>query len=89
MPMVRTNVTLPAEIITEVDKLAGPRGRSAYVAEAVQARLKRDRMRMSLAETFGAAAGRSQWRDADEAYRWLRALREDRAREDRIRGGSG
>lgn len=84
MPMVRTNVTLPAEVITEIDKLAGPRGRSAYVAEAVQARLKRDRVRRILAETYGAAAGRSRWRDADEAYRWVRALREEQAREDRI-----
>ena len=86
MRMVRTNVTLPAEVITEIDELAGPRGRSAYVAEAVQVRLKRDRVRRILAETYGAAAGRSQWRDADEAYRWVRALREDQAGEDRITG---
>jgi metal-responsive CopG/Arc/MetJ family transcriptional regulator len=84
MPMVRTNVTLPVELITEIDKLAGPRGRSAYVAEAVQARLRRDRVRNTLAETYGAAVGRSQWRDADEAYRWVRALREDQAREARL-----
>jgi Arc/MetJ-type ribon-helix-helix transcriptional regulator len=84
--MLRTNVTLPAEIVSEIDEVAGPRGRSAYVAEAVRARLKRDRMRRVLDETYGAAVGRSQWADPDEAYRWLRALREDRTREDRIRG---
>jgi Arc/MetJ-type ribon-helix-helix transcriptional regulator len=86
MGMVRTNVTLPSEVISEIDALAGPRGRSAYVAEAVRARLKRDRMRKVLDETYGAAVGRSQWKDPDEAYRWVRALREDRTREDRIRG---
>ena len=43
MTMVRTNVTLPSEVLSEIDDLAGPRGRSAYVAEAVLARLKRDR----------------------------------------------
>jgi metal-responsive CopG/Arc/MetJ family transcriptional regulator len=83
--MVRTNVTLPAEVIRQIDELAGPRGRSSYVAEAVQARLKRDRMRRILDETRGAAVGRSEWKDAEEAYRWVRSLREDETREDRIR----
>jgi hypothetical protein len=85
MVMTRTNVTLPAEVIAEIDELAGPRGRSAYVAEAVISRLKRDRMRRVLDETYGAAVGRSQWADAEEAYRWARSLRADQAREGRIR----
>jgi metal-responsive CopG/Arc/MetJ family transcriptional regulator len=85
MAMVRTNVTLPAEVLDEIDELAGPRGRSAYVAEAVLARVKRDRIRRALDETRGAAVGHSQWQDADEAYRWVRALREDHTRDDRIR----
>jgi metal-responsive CopG/Arc/MetJ family transcriptional regulator len=83
MAMVRTNVTLPAEVISQIDEIAGPRGRSAYVAEAVQARLKRDRMRKAFDETYGAAVGLSQWKDADEAYRWVRSLREDDPRDDR------
>jgi hypothetical protein len=85
MAMVRTNVTLPTEVIREVDALAGPRGRSAYVAEAVLARVRRDRLRRALDETYGAAAGTSGWQDADEAYRWLRALRDDEARRERHR----
>jgi metal-responsive CopG/Arc/MetJ family transcriptional regulator len=80
--MVRTNVTLPSEVMAQIDEIAGPRGRSSYVAEAVQARLKRDRMRRVLDETYGAAVGHSQWKDADEAYRWVRSLREDHSRDD-------
>jgi metal-responsive CopG/Arc/MetJ family transcriptional regulator len=83
MPMVRTNVTLPSEVMDEIDEIAGPRGRSAYVAEAVQSRLKRDRMRKIFDETRGAAVGKSQWKDADEAYRWVRSLREHDPRDDR------
>lgn len=83
MVMARTNVTLPEEMIHEIDEMAGPRGRSAYVAEAVRARLKRDRMRNVFAETYGAA-GHSQWKDADEAYRWVRSLRDDSARDERL-----
>jgi hypothetical protein len=84
--MTRTNVTLPSDVIREIDALAGPRGRSAYVAEAVLARIRRDRRRRILEETYGAAAGTSGWRDADEAYRWLRSLRDDGSRHERIRG---
>lgn len=83
MSMIRTNVTLPPEMIREIDALAGPRGRSAYVAEAVHARLKRDRLRRVLDETYGAADERSSWQDPESAYRWVRALREDQAREQR------
>lgn len=86
MAMARTNLTLPEELIREVDDYAGPRGRSAYVAEAVRYRLKRDKLRRVLDETYGAAAGQSRWRDADEAYRWVRSLREDRSRDDRLWG---
>jgi hypothetical protein len=85
MASVRTNVTLPEEIIREVDELAGPRGRSAYVAEAVRGRLRRDRMRKLLDETYAGALGRSDWRDADEAYRWVREMRDDAARDGRVR----
>jgi Arc/MetJ-type ribon-helix-helix transcriptional regulator len=83
--MVRTNVTLPAEVIDEIDELAGPRGRSAYVAEAVRARLKRDQMRRVLDETFGEAADHASWNDAADAYRWIRSLRDDQDRTERDR----
>jgi hypothetical protein len=73
-------VTLPEEVLREVDEVAGPRGRSAYVADAVRARLKRDRLRRVLDETYAAAAGGTRWQDPDDAYRWARALREDDSR---------
>ncbi|HEX5451816.1 MAG TPA: hypothetical protein VFW86_05450 [Candidatus Limnocylindrales bacterium] len=87
--MARTNLTLPAELIAEIDDYAGPRGRSAYVAEAVRVKLKRDRMQRIFDETRGAAKGTpSQWKDADDVYRWVRSLREgepERRREAQIR----
>lgn len=86
MAMARTNLTLPVELIREVDEFAGPRGRSAYVAEAVRYRLRRDKLRRVLDSTYGAATGQSQWMDADEAYRWVRSLREDRSRDERLWG---
>jgi Arc/MetJ-type ribon-helix-helix transcriptional regulator len=83
MSMLRTNVTLPPEMISEIDALAGPRGRSAYVAEAVHARLKRDRLRKVLDETYAAAGERPSWTDPEAAYRWVRAMREGEGRDER------
>lgn len=82
MAMTRTNVTLPEEMIREIDELAGPRGRSAYVAEAVRVRLRRDRMRRVFRENFGATRGTPEWRSSDEVYRWVRSLREGPQRDD-------
>lgn len=57
MVLARTNLTLPQELLNEVDALAGPRGRSRYVAEAVAQRLKRDKLGRAIGETAGVLAG--------------------------------
>jgi metal-responsive CopG/Arc/MetJ family transcriptional regulator len=76
--LARATVTLPAELLDEVDRLAGPRGRSAFVAEAVAARVRRERLRRALDETRGIMVGKPGWMSADEAYAWVRAQRIDR-----------
>ena len=49
----RTNLLLPEELVREVDHFAGPRGRSRYVAEALRARIRRDRLREAVERTAG------------------------------------
>ena len=51
MALARTNLTLPADLLAQVDEMAGPRGRSRYVAEAVALRVKRDRLGIALNAT--------------------------------------
>lgn len=58
MALARTNLTLPADLLAEVDAVAGHRGRSRYVAEAVAQRLKRDRLGHAIRSTAGAMVGR-------------------------------
>jgi hypothetical protein len=54
---VRTNLLLPEDVVEALDRVAGPRGRSRYVAEALRERIKRDeRMRL-----LKIAAG--SWKD--------------------------
>lgn len=77
MAMARTNVTIPAELLREVDELAGPRGRSAFVAEAIEARVKRERLRLAIEGVKGVYIGTPFWMDPQAAYRWVREQRED------------
>jgi hypothetical protein len=73
----RTNVTLPASLLAEVDRLAGHRGRSRYVAEAVAQRVKRDRLGRAIRETAGIMVGQPGWMSPDEVVRWVEELRSE------------
>ena len=77
MALTRTNVTLPEELLREVDALAGPRGRSQFVADAVAAKVKRERLRKALDETRGIFVGTPHYMTPEESYRWIRSMREE------------
>ena len=76
MALARTTITLPEELLEEVDTLAGPRGRSAFVTEAIEARVKRERLRRALDRVRGIYVGTPFEMDEEQAYRWVRDLRE-------------
>ena len=75
--LIRTNVTLPATLLEEVDRFAGPRGRSRYVAEAVAQRVRRDALGAAIDETAGAMVGKPGWMSPDEVARWIDELRSE------------
>jgi len=75
--LARTNVTLPEELLREVDELAGHRGRSQFVADAVTWKVKRERLRRALDAARGVAGGTPDYMGPDESYRWIRSMREE------------
>jgi len=75
--LTRTNVTMPSSLLAEVDRLAGSRGRSRYVAEAVAQRVRRDALGAAIKETAGAMVGRPGWMSPDEVARWVDDLRSE------------
>ncbi|HET8571029.1 MAG TPA: ribbon-helix-helix protein, CopG family [Candidatus Limnocylindria bacterium] len=77
MSLTRTNLTLPDELMAEVDELAGPRGRSRYVAEAVAQRVKRDRLGVAIRDTAGAMVGRPGAMTPDEVVAFVDRLRSE------------
>lgn len=76
-PLARTNVTLPASLLEQVDRLAGARGRSRYVADAVAQRVRRDALGAAIRETAGAMVGRPGWMGPDAVTRWVDELRSE------------
>jgi metal-responsive CopG/Arc/MetJ family transcriptional regulator len=75
--LARTNLTLPANLLDEVDRIAGPRGRSRYVAEAVAQRVKRDRLGKAIRETAGIMRGTPDAMSRDEVSAWIDRLRSE------------
>ena len=77
---VRTNLMLPEDLVAVIDEIAGPRGRSRYVAEALAREVRRDRQRQALEETFGTLSGEDypQWTTPDDVVEWVRERRSER-----------
>ena len=48
-----TNLSLPPDLVAEVDAVAGRRNRSAFVEEAIRVKLKRERLRMAMERARG------------------------------------
>lgn len=71
---VRTNLMLPADLVREVDRFAGPRNRSRYVAEALESRLRRDRLREAVEATAGVLRPEDypEWATSDAVVDWVR-----------------
>jgi predicted transcriptional regulator len=74
---VRTNLLLSEDLVKEVDHFAGPRGRSRYVTEALEARLKRDRLREAIDSTAGAWKDHPLFPTDESVVEWVREGRRD------------
>lgn len=76
---VRTNLLLPKDLVDEVDHFAGARGRSRYVAEALRARLKRDRLKEVIENTAGVLRPEDypEWSTSEQVVEWVRARRRE------------
>lgn len=93
---MRTHISLPKELVDEIDRLAGPRKRSRFVEEAVRLKLLNERQKRVLQDPgpgldpadypyWATPELTSQWvhdmRRADQAY--VDARRAEREQERR------
>jgi hypothetical protein len=78
MALVRTNITIPEDVLAMVDEVAGPRGRSAYISDVVARQVRRDNAIKIVRETAGALKGSKTWGETpEEVLANLRALRDE------------
>ena len=73
----RAHIVMPAELVEEIDARVGPRKRSQFVQEAVEEKLRRQRLQASLAEMAGSLADFDipGWETSEAAIEWVRAQR--------------
>lgn len=87
--VVRTHVVLPAEIVAAVDRLAGRRHRSRFLAQAAREKLLREDQGRALRETAGtlSAADYPEWSTPEKISAWVRESRrlDDEATEQKLR----
>jgi predicted transcriptional regulator len=72
---VRTNLLLPQDLVDRLDEVAGPRGRSRYVAAAVDKQLRRDELRAAAEATAGIWKDHPLFPTAESVVEWVRAGR--------------
>jgi Arc/MetJ-type ribon-helix-helix transcriptional regulator len=74
---VPTNLSLPRELVSQLDEIVGPRNRSAFVEEAIRYRLRREKLRQAIERTAGAWKGKgpAEWDEPDGVVSWVRGLR--------------
>jgi hypothetical protein len=80
MATLRTHIVLPTELAKDIDKLVGPRGRSAFLVETAAKEIKRRKLLAFLDRNKHA------WRDEDHpeiaaqgAAAWVHNLRRERS----------
>lgn len=74
---VRTNLLLPADLVRELDEVAGPRNRSRFVADAVAYKLHREKLRAAFDRSFGILRKEDypHWETSEKVVEWVREMR--------------
>ncbi len=75
---MRTNLVLPRELVERVDRLAGRRGRSRYVAEILERALRREAQGEALRSAAGMLKGRpgyEHWSTPERVVAWVSGVR--------------
>jgi hypothetical protein len=72
-----TNLSLPRDLVAEIDAVAGRRQRSAFVEDALRRALRRERLRAAMTRAAGAlrAEDYPHWATSDDVVAWVRELR--------------
>ena len=79
---IPVNLSLPEELVRELDEFSGPRNRSAFVEESVRRAIRREQLRVSIEQTAGSLPDERypHWRTSEDAVAWVREMRAEKTR---------
>ena len=71
------NLSLPEDLVADLDEVAGPRKRSAFAEEALRRAIRREQFRIAAEEAAGSlkAEDYPHWRTSEDVVRWVREMR--------------
>jgi predicted transcriptional regulator len=74
---IPVNMSLPEELVSQLDEIAGPRNRSAFAEEALRRALRRERLRLAIERTAGSLPMEHypHWRTSADVVAWVRMMR--------------
>ncbi len=74
---IPVNLSLPEDLVAQLDEVAGPRRRSAFAEEAIRKAIQRERLRVSIERTAGSlrAEDYPHWRTSEDVVAWVRQMR--------------
>lgn len=87
MPRKRAHILLPEDLLTDIDALVGPRGRTAFLIEVLRNEVNRRRLLSML------SSPEPMWKDedhpelADGAEAWVRRMRDQDLQREREKPG--
>jgi hypothetical protein len=75
--MMRTHVVMPRDVVETIDTLVGRRGRSKFLAEAAEEKLRRLRLLRAANEVAGSLASVDipGWETPEAVSEWVRSMR--------------
>jgi len=76
---IAVNMSLPRDLVEELDDVAGPRNRSAFVEGAVRDRLRREQMRRVWQDAAGSlrAEDYPHWSTSEKVQEWVTERRRE------------
>lgn len=79
METVRAHFRLPADLLNQVEMIAGKRRRNHFVEEAIREHVRRIARTEALRRTAGILAGEDHpdWKTPEAVSAWVRELREE------------
>lgn len=74
---IPVNLSLPEDLVAEVDHVSGPRNRSAFVEDAIRRAVRREQLRVSIERTAGSLKDEDypHWRTSADVVAWVREMR--------------